>query len=129
MKKRDESKRITEIDKLIGHRIRARRMELNLSQEALAKPLGVSFQQVQKYESGGNRITADRLLGIAAALEADVGYLIGGIENGKPPASSPLHTFLATREGMAISRAMLALSPKARRAVIELAVSLRSSLA
>lgn len=60
------------VDRHVGERIRARRAMLGLTQEDLAKALGLSYQQVQKYETGGNRISAGRLYEIARLLDADV---------------------------------------------------------
>lgn len=59
-------------DKTIGARIRARRAELQLSQERLAEMIGVTFQQIQKYEKGVNRVSAATLLSIARVLDVDV---------------------------------------------------------
>ena len=68
------------IDKAIGERIRARRTELGLTQEQLAAGLDVSYQQIQKYESGASRIVASRLVALATRLEAPVTYFLGGAE-------------------------------------------------
>ena len=57
------------VDKKVGQRVRSRRLEIGMSQERLAELLGVTFQQVQKYEKGVNRIAVGRLLDIATALE------------------------------------------------------------
>ncbi len=61
------------IDKKVGQRVRARRLELGISQEGLAEMLGVTFQQVQKYEKGTNRIAVSRLYAISLALEIHAG--------------------------------------------------------
>lgn len=60
----------TAIDRAIGERIRARRLEIGMSQEKLADAIGVTFQQVQKYEKGVNRVAASTLFAIAQALDA-----------------------------------------------------------
>lgn len=60
------------VDKKLGQRVRTRRLEIGMSQEKLAELLGVTFQQVQKYEKGVNRIAASRLFDIAAALDMPV---------------------------------------------------------
>jgi transcriptional regulator with XRE-family HTH domain len=60
------------IDRKIGARIRARRLEIGMSQEALASKLGITFQQVQKYEKGVNRVAAPTLLDLAEALKVSV---------------------------------------------------------
>ncbi len=67
------------VDRQVGERIRARRAELGLTQEDLARALGISYQQVQKYETGGNRISAGRLFEIAQRLGAPVGYFFEGL--------------------------------------------------
>jgi transcriptional regulator with XRE-family HTH domain len=63
----------------LGQKLRARRIEIGLSQERLADLLGVTFQQVQKYEKGVNRIAASRLFHISAALDVPVGYFFEGL--------------------------------------------------
>jgi len=73
-------------DKHVGFRVRQRRMSQRISQPKLGAALGVSFQQVQKYENGANRIGASNLYGIAKALKVEVGYFFDGLEetgNGK----------------------------------------------
>lgn len=69
----------TAFDKRLGERIRARRLEADMSQERLAELLGVTFQQVQKYEKGINRVAAGRLAGIAAALKIPLSQLLEGV--------------------------------------------------
>lgn len=61
-----------ELDKQIGERVRARRLEIGMSQEQLAGALGITFQQIQKYEKGVNRIAASRLFDMSAALDMSV---------------------------------------------------------
>ncbi len=65
------------IDVAVGGRARLRRRELKLTQAALAAKLGVTFQQLQKYERGDNRVSASRLVGLAAALNTTVADLVG----------------------------------------------------
>lgn len=77
------------LDVAIGARLRARRRELGLSQTDLARRLGVSFQQVQKYESGANRVAASTLAAAARALETTPAWLLG-----EETASSPEETRL-----------------------------------
>jgi len=73
-----ESKMPSGIDRLVGQRLRWRRRELRLTQEKLGVLLGLTFQQVQKYEKGVNRISAGRLYEVAAALGVPVGYFYDG---------------------------------------------------
>jgi transcriptional regulator with XRE-family HTH domain len=82
------------IDVLTGMRIRIRRIALGLSQKAVAGVLGVSFQQLQKYESGANRVSASALVKIAAELETSVAALVG--EDGSQPVEPIIATHLAT---------------------------------
>lgn len=72
------------IDKKIGQRVRARRLELGVSQERLAEMLGITFQQVQKYEKGVNRIAASRLFDIACALDVPVADFFAGLKANAP---------------------------------------------
>jgi transcriptional regulator with XRE-family HTH domain len=75
------------VDAYVGTRVRARRQQLGMSQTALAVGLGVSFQQVQKYEKGANRIGASRLARIAELLQVQVPYFYEGAPGGKGKAS------------------------------------------
>jgi transcriptional regulator with XRE-family HTH domain len=69
-------------DQKIGDQVRARRLLIGMTQERLGDALGVSFQQVQKYEKGANRISASRLRQIAAALEVPVTHFYDAAEDG-----------------------------------------------
>jgi len=70
----------TSLDKEIGRRLRQARLAENLTQDGLAKKLGISFQQVQKYENGSNRVSASRLFSIAKVLKLPVTYFFDEIE-------------------------------------------------
>ena len=76
------------VDEYVGQRIRERRTALGLTQEQLAAALNISYQQVQKYETGSNRVSAGRLYEIARHLECDVSYFFQGAEPNAP--SEPL---------------------------------------
>jgi transcriptional regulator with XRE-family HTH domain len=90
----------TNIDVKIGHRVRARRLEIGMSQERLSEALGLTFQQVQKYERGVNRIACSRIIDIAKALDAPVAYFFEGLEgNAKARADDGVQSMLATPEG------------------------------
>jgi transcriptional regulator with XRE-family HTH domain len=71
----------------IGRRVRERRVAMGLSQSELAEGLGISFQQVQKYESGANRISGSRLWDIAQLLQVQVGHFFDGLESSLEPAN------------------------------------------
>jgi transcriptional regulator with XRE-family HTH domain len=111
-----------ETDQLLGQRIRARRLEMEMSQQGLAEHLGVSFQQVQKYEKGVNRVGSTRLVEIARVLETDVDYFMGDMMGKKKPVVSRFSTFLATKHGADIMDAMLKLeNHNERQFVIDMA--------
>jgi transcriptional regulator with XRE-family HTH domain len=76
--------RTKRIDAHVGERIRLRRTELGLTQEQLAAALDVSYQQIQKYETGANRVSAGRILEIARKLSVDVGYFFEGVSDDDP---------------------------------------------
>jgi transcriptional regulator with XRE-family HTH domain len=78
------------IDQYVGERIRLRRTELGLTQERLADALDVSYQQVQKYETGANRISAGRIYEIARKLDVEVGYFFQGLDIDPEHSTPPL---------------------------------------
>jgi transcriptional regulator with XRE-family HTH domain len=109
-------------DQLIGQRLRARRMELHVSQQQLGEKIGVSFQQVQKYEKGLNRIGSARLAQIADKLGTTITYFLDDLpsDSKKDLKPSPLHAFLATKDGFDINEAMMKLeNHELRRSVID----------
>lgn len=77
MSAQNSERSTTPVDKFVGAKVRERRAEIRMSQEKLAELIGVSFQQLQKYEAGTNRMGASRLYAIAAALEKPIGYFFG----------------------------------------------------
>src|SRR5271167_3212832 len=81
------------IDVAVGARIRQRRRSLDMSQKSLAAPLGITFQQLQKYEKGSNRVSASMLVKIAARLETSVAALVG--EDGSAPVEPFVYAQLA----------------------------------
>src|SRR6478672_7280851 len=104
------------IDKHVGSRVRMRRMMLGMSQEKLGDALGLTFQQVQKYEKGTNRIGASRLQQISLILQVPVAFFL---EEAQSPAY--VTDFLATTDGLALVKAFMRIpSPKLRRRVVEL---------
>lgn len=93
------------IDIHIGHRLRARRRELKLSQEALGTAIGVSFQQVQKYERGVNRLSGSMIWGAAKALRVEPGYFFEGAPRdfeAEEPQDRSLREFSETPAGRAL---------------------------
>lgn len=69
----------------MGHRIAERRWILGYNQSQLGRAVGVTFQQIQKYERGSNRVSASRLWMMAAFLQVDIGYFFEGLENDAEP--------------------------------------------
>jgi transcriptional regulator with XRE-family HTH domain len=113
-------------DTYVGTRVRMRRLMIGMTQEKLAAALGITFQQVHKYEKGMNRIGASRLQQLAQILQVPVSFFFEGgpISDNKPsgqqPAPSPAYVsdFLATRDGLALARAFMALEDaKLRRSI------------
>jgi transcriptional regulator with XRE-family HTH domain len=86
----DMSSGTRRIDQHIGERIRLRRTELGLTQEQLAEALDVSYQQIQKYETGANRISASRIFEMARRLDVDMSYFFDGLSFGDHAALPPL---------------------------------------
>jgi transcriptional regulator with XRE-family HTH domain len=117
-----------EIETQIGERIRARRIQVGMSQILLGQALGVTFQQVQKYEKGTNRVSAGRLLKISEVLECDVMDFFEGIRGDRPSYAAEFSSFLSTKDGVAIVAAMLKIKTQdLRRTVIDIAEKLGQS--
>src|ERR1700750_2380828 len=119
------------IDKHVGSRVRMRRMMLAMSQEKLGDALGLTFQQVQKYEKGTNRIGASRLQQISHILQVPVAFFFEGAPTlhtnaagiGMKEAPSPAYVsdFLATSEGLALTKAFTRIKePRLRRRIVDL---------
>ncbi len=117
------------VDKYVGSRVRMRRIMLGMSQEKLGEALGLTFQQVQKYEKGTNRVGASRLQQISEILQVPVSFLFdggpsgaantGGFSEGSSPAY--VSDFLATSEGLALTRAFTRITDaKMRRSIVDL---------
>jgi len=118
------------VDQHVGLRIRMRRKMFGWSQERLAEYVGLTFQQVQKYEKGANRVSASKLWAIAQALETDVAAFFDGLESATEArdGSQPeieVNKFLASADGLDLVEAFSRLhSPALRRLVITLARAL-----
>lgn len=117
------------VDKYVGSRVRMRRIMLGLSQEKLGDALGLTFQQIQKYEKGTNRIGASRLHQIADVLQVPVAFLFEGGPSsnvnldglGEAPSPAYISDFLATSEGLALTRAFTKIADaKLRRSIVDL---------
>jgi transcriptional regulator with XRE-family HTH domain len=122
------------VDKHVGSRVRMRRMMLGVSQSKLGDALGLTFQQVQKYEKGTNRIGASRLQHIAHILQVSVAFLFEGAPGssgkaGPPPTPAYVSDFLASRDGLALAQAFMRIKDaKLRRAIVNLVGSIAEIL-
>jgi transcriptional regulator with XRE-family HTH domain len=118
------------IDRHVGSRVRMRRMMLAMSQEKLGDALGLTFQQVQKYEKGTNRIGASRLQQIAQILQVPVSFFFEGapnLQSGESelskdaPSASYVSEFLATSEGLSLTKAFMRIQDaRIRRRIVDL---------
>ena len=108
-------------DAVVGHNIRVHRLARHMSQTALADAIGITFQQVQKYEKGVNRVGAARLVRIATALDVPAGRLLAGIDAPRKGAPSPV-TLIAERQPLRLVQAFAAIGDKqVRRSLMQLA--------
>jgi transcriptional regulator with XRE-family HTH domain len=116
-------KRIDAYDIRLGKRVRAYRLSLGMSQSALAEKVGVTFQQIQKYENGANRMAGGRLKKVAAVLGLPIATLLGENENdGNPKIDHSLIEILSQPYAIRLLRAFLAIKPaKERLALVKLA--------
>jgi transcriptional regulator with XRE-family HTH domain len=130
---RSGTRRANPVDVHVGSRVRLRRMLLGMSQEKLGEHLGLTFQQVQKYEKGVNRIGASRLFELAKVLGVPVQFfydeapahmsVVAELANGfaEQPGESYVVEFLGTREGLELNKAFARITdPRLRRAVVDL---------
>jgi transcriptional regulator with XRE-family HTH domain len=120
-------KRANHIDKHIGLRLRMRRLALRMSQAALADLIGVTFQQVQKYEKGLNRVSASTLQKLSETLNVPVTYFFEGLSQGPFLAGSNTEwaEFLSVPEGFTLMKAFQNIrSKEVRGALVDLAVRL-----
>lgn len=117
------------VDKHVGSRVRMRRMMLGMSQEKLGRALGLTFQQVQKYEKGTNRIGASRLQQISGILQVSVAFFFEGApmplgsapEVDEAASSACFSDFLASTDGLALTRAFTRIKdPQLRRRIVDL---------
>ena len=126
-------KQANPVDAHVGHRVRLRRMLVGMSQERLGELLGLTFQQVQKYEKGVNRIGAGRLFEVAGILGVPISFFYedvdgtpmakGGFAEGAEPP--PVMEFVASGEGLQLSLAFMRIKdPKIRRKILDLVRSL-----
>jgi transcriptional regulator with XRE-family HTH domain len=115
-------------DKHVGARVRMRRLMLSMSQTNLGEAVGLTFQQIQKYEKGINRIGAGRLQQLAHILQVPVHFFFEGLpqvsgssEEGAAPLPVYIDDFLATSDGLSLTKSFLRIkNPKLRRSIVDL---------
>lgn len=123
------------VDKHVGARVKMRRLLMGFSQEKLGEALGVTFQQVQKYEKGANRIGASRLQQISKILQAPPSFFFEGAPGAAAPEAAVFQEerapadvvsdFVGTAEGLQLNRAFARIkNPRIRRRVVDLVVAL-----
>ena len=116
-----EGRRADPVDIHVGKRIRMRRKTLGVSQEQLASALGLTFQQVQKYEKGGNRVSASKLHGIGKFLGVPVAFFFEGLEEAADgQVTTNVQTLFEVEGGADLAADFLALTPFERQMVSNL---------
>ena len=124
MAMKSKTKSTTAHDVEVGQRIRARRMAKGMSQTELGNLLGVTFQQVQKYEKGVNRVGAGRLVRVGEALDVPVSFLFGATDIGSEDTRAN-HGFIDTSYSLRLLRAFSRIPPgSVQRAVVDLVESI-----
>ncbi|MGR3757658.1 MAG: helix-turn-helix domain-containing protein [Tranquillimonas sp.] len=110
------------VDVHVGKRVRHRRWMVGMTQQQLAERVGIKFQQIQKYETGMNRISASRLWDISEALDVPVAFFFEGLEEGQAGESGTLPAdILADKEALELVRSYYAIPENQRRRLFELA--------
>jgi transcriptional regulator with XRE-family HTH domain len=129
VKQATDKKATNPVDKHVGSRVRMRRLMLGMSQSKLADGLGLTFQQVQKYEQGTNRMGASRLQHLSHILQIPVPFFFEGAPHlpgqptgiGESPSPAYVSEFLATSEGLALTKAFMRIKePALRRRIVHL---------
>lgn len=130
----ENKKKPNPIDIHVGSRIRLRRTMLGMSQEKLGESLGITFQQIQKYEKGTNRVGASRLQNISGILNVPVSFFfedapgdqaVGASGMAEASSSNYVVDFLSSSEGLQLNRAFVKIGdPKVRRRIVDLVKAL-----
>lgn len=119
------------VDRHVGRRVCEKRIALGYNQSDLGRALGLTFQQIQKYEKGANRISASKLWDIARFFKVDIGYFfegLGGVQPGMAEGGSAFdHDFPSTRHTIEIARLAPQLSAKRQKLALDLIRELAST--
>ena len=118
------------VDVHVGKRIRHRRWMIGTTQQQLAEKVGIKFQQIQKYETGMNRVSASRLWDIAHALGVDISFFFEGLENAASQTEGDMpNDILSDKEALELLRSYYAIPEAQRRRLFDLARVLSDSAA
>ncbi|MFD1342399.1 helix-turn-helix domain-containing protein [Litorisediminicola beolgyonensis] len=109
------------VDVHVGKRIRHRRWLVGMTQQQLAERVGIKFQQIQKYETGANRVSASRLWDISDALQVPVSFFFEGLTEAEPAAQAVPADLLGDKEALDLVRSYYAIPENQRRRLFELA--------
>lgn len=112
------------VDVHVGKRVRHRRWLIGMTQQQLAEQVGIKFQQIQKYETGANRVSASRLWDIADALDVPVSFFFEGLEDaGRPEGEKSMvpPDLMGDKEALDLVRSYYAIPENQRRRLFELA--------
>lgn len=109
------------VDVHVGKRIRHRRWMIGMTQQQLAERVGIKFQQIQKYETGMNRVSASRLWDIAQVVDVPVSFFFEGLTEGQTDKQDVEGDILADKEALQLVRAYYAMPEAQRRQIFELA--------
>ena len=111
------------VDQHVGKRIRHRRWLVGMTQQQLADQVGIKFQQIQKYETGANRVSASRLWDIAKSLQVDISFFFEGIEGDEAQVEAGVapSDVLSDKEASELLRSYYAIPENQRRRLFDLA--------
>ena len=111
------------VDQHVGKRIRHRRWLVGMTQQQLADQVGIKFQQIQKYETGANRVSASRLWDIAQSLQVDISFFFEGIEGDEAQVEAGVapSDVLSDKEALELLRSYYAIPENQRRRLFDLA--------
>lgn len=112
------------VDVYVGKRIRQRRWMVGMTQQQLAEKVGIKFQQIQKYETGMNRVSASRLWDISMAMDVTISYFFEGLDDGKTKSAkdAPMQgDLVADKEALELIRSYYAMPEKQRKRLFDLA--------
>lgn len=122
---RDKTEEPHPVDRHVGRRVQEKRLDLGLTQTALARAVGVSFQQVQKYEKGTNRVSASKLFEMAEFMKVDIPFFFQGFKDAQPglgeeEAPGFNHEHKPTRQSLEIARLASRLPLRNQKLILEM---------